>query len=278
MIIKLFYLIKMIIIQTTNSNKNKNCFFINLNIKLINLIMFYIKEAGNTMIQTMDKFKKEYNINNKVCYCGRLDPMARGLVLLLVGDECKKMDDYLSTIKEYEFEILFGLSTDTDDVLGIFENINEYNENDVNYYYEQIKDYIKIGSFEQKFHNYSSKRVNGIPLWQHHNSNNNTSINNITHMVNIYNIEYKDIKKYNFNEWRDNIIETINKIDKKNDFRQDIIINNYNNINNFNYVYSLPIKITVSSGFYVRQLVADIKNSLNITVLTFDINRTKILY
>ena len=43
---------------------------------------------------------------NKVCYCGRLDPMARGLVLLLVGDECKKMDDYLSTIKEYEFEIL----------------------------------------------------------------------------------------------------------------------------------------------------------------------------
>ena len=251
--------------------------------------MFYIKEAGHTMVQTMDKFKKEHNINNKVCYCGRLDPMARGLVLLLVGDDCKKMDEYLSTIKEYEFEILFGLSTDTDDPLGVFENIHEYNEDNIKYYYEQIKEYLseicKNGSFEQKFHNYSSKRVDGIPLWKHNKNeihNMHNAMHHIMHQVTIYNVEVKEIKKYNFNEWKDNIITTINKIDKKNDFRQDVIINNYNNYNNimnnnnFNYIYSIPIKITVSSGFYVRQLVADIKNHFNIAILTFDINRTNI--
>ncbi len=238
--------------------------------------MFYIKEAGHTMVQTMDKFKKDNNINNKVCYCGRLDPMARGLVLLLVGDDCKKMDEYMNTKKEYEFEILFGLSTDTDDPLGIINNTFNYSEEEVKFYYDKIKEYIIIGSFEQKFHNYSSKRVNGTPLWEY--TKNNILVN-VSHKVEIFDIKYNQIKKYNFNEWKDNILTTINKIDKKNDFRQDIIINNYNslNINNMNnIIYSIPIRITVSSGFYVRQLVADIKTHFNIVVLTFDINRTNI--
>ncbi len=250
--------------------------------------MFYNKEAGNTMIQTIDKFKQAnsniININqrlDKVCYCGRLDPMARGLVLLLVGNECKNMEKYLYHKKEYEFEIIFGLSTDTDDPLGLIENIYDYNESEVNNYVEQIKEYVsercKIGKFEQHFHNYSSKRIKGIPMWQHMQTN--TYIEKPSHQVEIFNIEFKNIKKYNFNEWKNNIIDIINKIDKKNNFRQDIIINNYNNIINnhiINNIYSLPIKINVSSGFYVRQLVADIKNKFDIIILTFDINRTNI--
>jgi len=244
--------------------------------------MFYIKESGHTMIQTMDKFKKENNINEKVCYCGRLDPMARGVVLLLVGDECKKMDQYLSTIKEYEFEILFGLSTDTDDPMGIIENIYNYDEIDT--YVEKIKDYLsdrcRIGKFQQNFHNYSSKRINGKPLWEYtkNNSSNNSSniLIEVNHEVEIFDVEYKYIKKYNFIEWKNNIIDTINKIDKKNDFRQDIIINNYNLLDINNIIYSLPIKIKVSSGFYVRQLVADIKKNFNIVILTYDINRINI--
>ena len=97
----------------------------------------------------------------------------------------------------------------------------------------------------------------------------------ISHNVEIFDIEYKDIKKYNFDDWKNNIIDIINKIDKKNDFRQEMIINNYNNIN-INYIYSIPIKIKVSSGFYVRQLIADIKKHFNIIILTFDINRINI--
>jgi tRNA pseudouridine(55) synthase len=240
--------------------------------------MFYIKDAGNTMIQTMDKFKKENNIIDKVCYCGRLDPMARGLVLLLVGDECKKMDKYLSTVKEYEFEILFGLSTDTDDPMGLLEHIYYYDELEVKYYVNKIKEYLSekcnIGKFQQNYHNYSSKKIDGIPLWQYKKQNISIDVN---HDVEIFNVEYKQIKKYNFIEWKNNIINIINKIDKKNDFRQNIIINNYNSINQSEMIYSLPIKIKVSSGFYVRQLVADIKNMFNIIILTYDINRTNII-
>jgi tRNA pseudouridine(55) synthase len=236
-------------------------------------MQYFIKEAGNTMIQTMDKFKKENNINNKVCYCGRLDPMARGLVLLLVGEECKNMDKYLGCNKEYEFEIIFGLSTDTDDPMGFIGMPIIYDEKEIEFYCDKIKEFIIPHKFKQKFHNYSSKTINGNPMWQC--TQNNIIIDIPSHEVEIYNVEYKPIKIYDFNEWKENIINTINKIDKKNNFRQEQIIYIYNNIS-LSKVYALPIKIKVSSGFYIRQLVADIKNHFNISILTYDINRISI--
>ena len=236
-------------------------------------MQFVVKEAGNTMIQTMDKFKKDNNIDKKVCYCGRLDPMARGLVLLLVGDECKNMEKHLSHSKEYEFEIIFGLSTDTDDPMGILSLVSYYKEDEINEYCEKIKEYIKIEKFQQNFHNYSSKRIKGKPMWEY--TKQKEIIENPSHTVEIFDIEYKSIKTYDFNEWKTNIIKTIEKIDKKNNFRQEDIIKNYNDLK-YSKLYSLPIKINVSSGFYVRQLVADIKNHFDISILTYDINRTSI--
>ena len=129
-------------------------------------MQYVIKEAGHTMVQTMDKFKKDNNIDKKVCYCGRLDPMARGQVLLLVGDECKNMEKHLGYIKEYEFEIIFGLSTDTDDPMGIL-SLAYYKEDEINEYCEKIKEYIKINKFSQNFHDYSSKRIMGKPMWEY---------------------------------------------------------------------------------------------------------------
>jgi tRNA pseudouridine(55) synthase len=228
----------------------------------------YYKNPGLTMGQTINIFKKENNIS-KCCYCGRLDPMARGQLLLLVNDECKDMPKYLTHNKEYKFEIIFGLSTDTDDPLGIINNIN----NNINYdlLITKIKEYIKVGKFQQKFHNFSSKRVNGEPLWKNHNN-----IEEQFHEVEIFSVEYNNIKCYNYYDWVNKIINNIKSLDGK--FRQEDIINQYNQINlkNINILYSLPITINVSTGFYIRQLVNDIKNYINFPILTFDINRTKI--
>jgi tRNA pseudouridine55 synthase len=227
----------------------------------------YEKQSGLTMGQTINLFKKENNIS-KCCYCGRLDPMARGQLLLLVGDECKDMPKYLTHNKEYQFEIIFGLSTDTDDPLGIINNIDLV---DYDLLITKIKEYIKVGKFQQKFHNFSSKRVNGEPLWKNHNN-----IEDQFHEVEIFSVDYDDIKCYKFEDWKNNIINNINSLDGK--FRQEEIINQYNqlDIKNINMLYSLPITINVSTGFYIRQLVNDIKNYINFPILTFDINRTKI--
>jgi len=257
------------------------------------------KEAGMTMNTLIDKYKKIYN---KVCYSGRLDPMARGTVMLLVDDECKMMEMYNKKNKTYTFEIIFGLSTDTDDVMGLFFNkpissslcicantddvmgllknkpISSSNIN-ITTLVQSIKQYIDIHvgtDIMQEFHDFSSIKYKGKSLWYY--ALNKIPITKPKHMVTLYNAHYNDIKKYNYNEWKDDICTKINNIDRKNNFRQDEIIKQYNEIDlmHCTHLYSFPITITVSSGFYVRQFVADIMKHINFPILTHDINRISI--
>ena len=239
------------------------------------------------------------HIYNKVCYSGRLDPMARGTVMLLVDDECKMMEMYNKKNKTYKFEIIFGLSTDTDDVMGLFKTnpissslcsvantddvmglfktnpISSLNIN-ITTLVQSIKQYIDIHvgtDIMQDFHDFSSIKYKGKSLWYY--ALNKIPIDKPKHMVTLYNAHYNDIKKYNYNEWKDDICMKINNIDRKNNFRQDEIIKQYNEID-FGELYSFPITITVSSGFYVRQFVADIMKHINFPILTHDINRISI--
>ncbi|MEX2029185.1 MAG: hypothetical protein WD963_01745, partial [Candidatus Paceibacterota bacterium] len=87
-------------------------------------ILLLNKKEGETPLQALDNFRRK-NIrykDAKMTYAGRLDPMARGLLLVLSGEEVKKKEKYLALPKEYEFDILFGFSTDTYDILGKIEN------------------------------------------------------------------------------------------------------------------------------------------------------------
>ena len=258
------------------------------------------KYAGMTMNIFIDNYKKKHNITEKVCYSGRLDPMARGIVMLLSGNECKMMDIYNKKNKTYTFEIIFGLSTDTDDVMGLFKTnpissslCSGANTDDVmglfNTKYteplnittmvQSIKQYIDIHvgtDIMQEFHDFSSIKYKGKSLWYY--ALNKIPIDKPKHLVTLYNAYYSDIKKYNYNEWKDNICMKINNIDRKNNFRQDDIIKQYNEIDllHTSQLYSFPITITVSSGFYVRQFVADIMKHINFPILTHDINRISV--
>jgi tRNA pseudouridine(55) synthase len=237
------------------------------------------KEAGMTMNTFIENYKKEHHLDKvlstKVCYSGRLDPMARGQVMILTGDECKMMEVYNKKDKTYTFEVIFGLSTDTDDVMGLLNN----SISSTIYYnklVDNIKQYIDIHigtSFMQDFHDFSSIKYKGKSLWYY--ALNKINIEKPKHMVTLYNAQYHDIKKYDYNMWRDDICMKINNIDRKNNFRQDDIIKQYNQLN-LDMIYSLPITITVSSGFYVRQFVRDIMNYIEYPILTHDINRNNI--
>ena len=57
------------------------------------------KPSGITMNQLILDYKNNQNNQNnqpqyinKICFAGRLDPMARGQCLFLINDECKKMN------------------------------------------------------------------------------------------------------------------------------------------------------------------------------------------
>jgi len=246
------------------------------------------KEPGITMNQLINihknKNKNDENNyennyeNDKICFAGRLDPMARGKVILLYNDECKNINRYKHFKKTYQFEIIIGIQTDSDDPLGIIEIniINEINNqnNIYNQIYNEIKENISNITFCQKFHHYSSKCINGKPLWYY--KKNNIIIESPTHIVSISDYEIGYIKSYDFNEWKNKIINQIKTIDNTCNFNQEFIINQWNNMNDIKKIYSIPITLTVSSGFYVRQFVRDLSDKIKIPLMTFDINRTDI--
>ena len=72
-----------------------------------NVINLY-KPVGLSPLQVIEKFRLKHREYGKVKlgYAGRLDPMAEGVLMVLVGDENKKIRDYLKFDKEYRAEIL----------------------------------------------------------------------------------------------------------------------------------------------------------------------------
>ena len=87
----------------------------------VNHTVLVEKEIGQTPLEVVTRYKQEHPeyANTPIAYAGRLDPMAHGQLLLLVGEACKERDKYLGLDKEYVFEILLGFDSDTHDILGL---------------------------------------------------------------------------------------------------------------------------------------------------------------
>jgi len=122
------------------------------------------KPVSLTPLQALELFKKqasEYK-KQKISYAGRLDPMAEGVLLLLVGEENKKMTQYMKLDKEYRAQILLGFSTDSYDILGLAEQAKQEKIN-----LKQLKKTIKSfkGTYKQTLPAYSSHRIKGKSLF-----------------------------------------------------------------------------------------------------------------
>jgi tRNA U55 pseudouridine synthase TruB len=126
-----------------------------------------------------------------VAYAGRLDPMAHGVLILLVGNENKMRDKYEKLDKEYKFQCILGVGTDTYDILGIQINEREpiffiftqnitlinitllgqidrstVNFSPLNELSPRLQTLVSqfVGSFEQSYPPFSSVRVKGKPV------------------------------------------------------------------------------------------------------------------
>ena len=110
------------------------------------------KKSGETPLECINRFKvnnPEYK-NDKMTYAGRLDPLASGVLLVLVGEECKNKEEYLKLDKEYELTILFGFKTDSFDILGMIDEKKDGAFNALgNYKKADFEIFLK--KFEKKF-------------------------------------------------------------------------------------------------------------------------------
>lgn len=236
----------------------------------------YYKEPGITPLEFINTIKKEFP-DKKICYTARLDPMARGLIPVLFGDDCKLMDLYTCLSKTYEVKVIIGLSTDTDDALGILNNTSLTKITSLptstsllsNYKSEfEIENEV---SLNQKYHYYSTKAL--LSRSKHNYENH-------YHNVKLYKSTIIDSGVLDFTTWSNECITTIYKVDKTKEYRQTEIINQWQNLQNDikEPLHYITLQLYVSSGFFIRQYIRDISEKIGIPLMCYDINRISINY
>lgn len=243
--------------------------------KIINLY----KPISLTPLQVIKIFREknpEYK-NIKIAYAGRLDPMAHGVLVLLVGDECKKRDKYQRLDKEYEFEILFGIETDTYDILGIPKLVDiDYDHNDIlratSYELRKLN-----GEYLQQYPAYSSMVVKGHPLFWWARQGRLDEIKIPKKKVTIQKIEILSSRQLAVDSILRIISNKIKAVDG--DFRQEEILNTWGKLLAPLETHNLQLikfHARVSSGTYIRSIASDFGLKLGTGAIAFDILRTKV--
>lgn len=252
------------------------CYYGNMNSSVINVY----KKRGETPLGCINNIKKN-NLNLRLLpmtYAGRLDPLAEGVLLILVGDECHNKEKYLNLGKVYEVDVLFGFATDTYDVMGKITK----NENPSPLLFEKLLD-IKniiphfIGKIKQSYPPYSSRPVKGKPLFEWARAGKLDEVKIPNHDVLVENIEILEEREILGKELLEKIKDDIEKV--SGDFRQKEILALWERELKSNYEERYPIvrlKISCGSGAYMRVIANDIGENLGVPTLAFNIKRTKV--
>lgn len=239
-------------------------------------ILNLYKNMGETPLECLERFKVE---NPKwqgvpMTYAGRLDPMAKGLLLVLAGDidetEKKKL---LLLDKTYEFEVLWGIKTDTYDILGLptvgggipsVESI----ESETN---------KLVGKRSQKYPPYSSKPVKGRPLFSFARAGNIDEIDIPQKEIAVFSAGILSQRKITGKELLAEIISGVSRV--KGDFRQEEIIGKWKEVlsNKLDSEFLITkMCAEVSSGTYIRSIANELGEKLGCGACAYSIKRTQI--
>ena len=80
-------------------------------------ILLVDKPAGKTSHDVVDAVRRHFRFK-KVGHCGTLDPLATGLLILVMGRATKLSEKLLSDNKDYQGTLRLGVDTDTQDADG----------------------------------------------------------------------------------------------------------------------------------------------------------------
>lgn len=242
------------------------------------------KRLGETPLQVLNRFRKENDgfASMPLTYAGRLDPMASGKLLILIGEECKNRKKYDKLDKEYEFEVLLGVESDSGDVLGLptLCPCPDLSEKKIKYMSKHLR-----GRQSLSYPVFSSKTVQGKPLFEHFYDGTLDEINIPQAQTRVFNIRLQGIKKIESSELLVLIESKISKLsveaykDRKGaDFRRDDILEAWRKLLGVERreFQIARLRATVSSGTYIRSLSAKLGKDLGSCALAYSIRRTKI--
>lgn len=249
------------------------------------------KQVGETPLQCAEAWRAAQPpafANVPLAYAGRLDPMASGKLLILIGEECKRQQKYHGLDKEYQFEVLFGVQSDSGDVLGLVASSSRPGLS--------VRDLEKrlhatCGDFQGQvtfpYPKFSSKTVHGKPLhtWTLEGRLHEIAIPTYTSTV--YSLRLNKIRTLTGAEVCATASEKIESIppvtdDRKalgNDFRRTDVRASWKQLNDEHATDTFAVatfSCTCSSGTYMRTLAEEIAARLGTVGLAFSIHRSVI--
>lgn len=254
------------------------------------MLMKYWKTYGITSNSFADEMKGIL-AEDRLCYAGRLDPMAQGYMLFLTGDDVSDMNFHLQHQKTYEFNMVLGISTESLDMVSLITEMILSQENkDDKAFIERCAHAFVDGYTTQTYPMVSSyvMRQGDIrkPLWWY--AKKNIPITPPTKNVTIFE---HTIGEGTYVTPKELAFEALLRCDMvlnektKRDLNISAVREQYvemlsENVatNKDKYLLCIPTKLRVSSGFYVRQFCADFGKYIGIPCIASDITRTDIHY
>lgn len=244
------------------------------------------KRVGETPLSCAETWRAAHPryADTPLAYAGRLDPMASGKLLILIGEECKKQAEYHRLDKEYEFSILFGIESDSLDVLGRLTTCTPpRGVDDLAYITTTL-----IGDIALPYPRFSAKTVRGKPLHMWTLEGRLDEIEIPTRTSTIYSLQHTQTERLS----RETIchrartkIDTIPPVTDERkalgaDFRRDDIRADWERIGNDQTLpetyHVATFTAIASSGSYMRSLAALIAARLGSCGLAWHIHRTRI--
>lgn len=155
----------------------------------MNGILIVNKSEGFTSRDVVNKLSKIFN-TKKIGHTGTLDPIAKGVLVVVIGKYTKLCEDLTQTFKEYIATFKLGILTDTLDITGKI-----LDEKDVTVTEEEIRNVIAGYKcvYDQEVPIYSSVKINGRKLYEYARNGENVVLPK--RKVDIKNIEVIDINK-----------------------------------------------------------------------------------
>ncbi len=235
------------------------------------------KQLGETPRERLERLRTQRPdcAHEVLSYAGRLDPMAEGVLLTLVGSANSRRESYLDLSKEYVFDVLFGFATDTYDILGrvietgdtgsitrasIAQGLNEFR-----------------GKVEQQYPPYSSKTVEGKSLFEWARAGTISSLVLPARTVNIYHIDIQGLYKASEADLLAYINDNVERV--QGDFRQEEVLRTWRQYLRIGGTRGFPcvtVKIECSSGTYARSIAHGLGEELGVPALALHILRTKV--
>lgn len=234
------------------------------------------KPVGKTPLEMIDLLrKKNPSLASEILgYAGRLDPMADGLLLVLAGKTNNERKLFEKLPKTYKCRALFGVETDTYDILGMFTK--PYSLTPVTK--ENLNGAITscVGKQEQPYPPYSSPRVNGHPLFWWAREGRLNEITIPTKQIEVYSTELLSLQQIQTTKLEEEIIAKLTTV--TGEFRQETIVSQWKAFfqkTAATFVVA-EMEVSCSSGTYIRSLIHHLGTHLSTGALALSITRTQV--